>query len=217
MDDASFQHDVLHGNHNDAIEAIEAELGTNPSGSFPTVLARLQSSLFYAGYDSPQSLLVGPAYMNTWFPATGGTPNSQDVLYVRWYCPESFTATKLWWLQNTAASAITSASMGIFNSSGTLLQSASIAGAVTTSGLKSVTITSQAVTAGSVYYLAYTVNGTTGQVAAASGTSNSLALTGASASDRLSYNQAGQASMPSSVTFSGLSMDLRVYAFGIST
>lgn len=41
MDNASFQHDVLHGNHNDALEAIEAELGTNPSGQASTVAARI--------------------------------------------------------------------------------------------------------------------------------------------------------------------------------
>jgi len=41
MNDAAFQHDVLHSNHNDAIEQIEAELGTNPKGSFASVKARL--------------------------------------------------------------------------------------------------------------------------------------------------------------------------------
>lgn len=34
-------HSGLHKNHNDAIEAIERELGTNPSGSEPTVKDRL--------------------------------------------------------------------------------------------------------------------------------------------------------------------------------
>jgi hypothetical protein len=39
--DAAFYHDVLHGNHNDAIEAIETELGTNPKGTAASVGARI--------------------------------------------------------------------------------------------------------------------------------------------------------------------------------
>jgi hypothetical protein len=44
MNNASFYHDELHSNHNDAIEAIEGELGTNPSGSYATVKARLDNT-----------------------------------------------------------------------------------------------------------------------------------------------------------------------------
>lgn len=35
-------HDVQHANANDAVEAIEAELGTSPSGGFATVKARIE-------------------------------------------------------------------------------------------------------------------------------------------------------------------------------
>lgn len=38
---SNFPHSDLHGNANDAIIAIQTELGTAPSGSFSTVAARL--------------------------------------------------------------------------------------------------------------------------------------------------------------------------------
>lgn len=43
LDSASVPHATQHANANDAIEAIEAELGTNPKGSSATVKARLDS------------------------------------------------------------------------------------------------------------------------------------------------------------------------------
>jgi hypothetical protein len=43
MNAAGFEHDVLHTNTYDAIEAIENELGINPSGTFGDVKARLDS------------------------------------------------------------------------------------------------------------------------------------------------------------------------------
>jgi hypothetical protein len=41
MDDAGYEHDILHSNAYDAIEAIEAELGTDPAGGAATVKDRL--------------------------------------------------------------------------------------------------------------------------------------------------------------------------------
>ena len=43
MDDAGFEHDLLHSDVNDAIEAIEAELGTDPAGASVTVKDRLDA------------------------------------------------------------------------------------------------------------------------------------------------------------------------------
>jgi hypothetical protein len=40
---STFPHSVLHGNANDAIIAIETELGTAPSGSFSTVKSRFEN------------------------------------------------------------------------------------------------------------------------------------------------------------------------------
>ena len=44
LDTAGVLHDVQHADANDAIEAIEAELGINPSGSYSTVKDRLDAS-----------------------------------------------------------------------------------------------------------------------------------------------------------------------------
>lgn len=38
-----FPHSTLHGNINDAVRAIETELGTNPSGAVATVKARMEA------------------------------------------------------------------------------------------------------------------------------------------------------------------------------
>jgi len=41
QDDPSYLHSAQHANANDAVEAIETELGTTPSGDYATVKARL--------------------------------------------------------------------------------------------------------------------------------------------------------------------------------
>ena len=41
LDSATVPHAAQHTDINDAVEAIEAELGTNPKGSFASVKARL--------------------------------------------------------------------------------------------------------------------------------------------------------------------------------
>ena len=43
LDSATVPHATQHANANDAIEAIEAELGTNPKGASATVKARLDT------------------------------------------------------------------------------------------------------------------------------------------------------------------------------
>lgn len=45
MDDVGYYHDELHANTHDAIEAIQAELGLTPSGSYATVKERLDLGL----------------------------------------------------------------------------------------------------------------------------------------------------------------------------
>lgn len=46
---ADFPHDELHGNVNDAVRAIETELGTNPKGGSASVKARLDAMPIRAG------------------------------------------------------------------------------------------------------------------------------------------------------------------------
>jgi hypothetical protein len=56
-DDPGFLHDIVHRDVAREIEAVETELGTDPSGAFTTVKARLNDVDARTG-DSP--LYVGP-------------------------------------------------------------------------------------------------------------------------------------------------------------
>ena len=59
-------HSAQHANANDAIEAIETELGVNPSGTFTTVAAAV--GLLRSGAGSPEGVVtagVGTIYLRT--------------------------------------------------------------------------------------------------------------------------------------------------------
>jgi len=216
-DDAGVLHDEQHANANDAIEAIEGELGTDPAGAFPTVAARVSGSPVLAAYGDARSLLVGPDHMATVDVGSSYGVASQAVIYQRWHCPESFTATKLWWVQTSLASGVTGAQIGLYSAAGSRLQTATVTSAVTSEGFKSATITGQAVVAGTVYYLAFLSDASTpGNVGAHFFNGIVVGATGASSSDRVNFTQSGQATLPASVTFSGLPQVNYVFAFGIS-
>jgi hypothetical protein len=63
MDDTGVYHDEQHANVNDAVEAIEGELGTDPAGGASTVKARLDSadSALTSGL-STKAPLASPAF-----------------------------------------------------------------------------------------------------------------------------------------------------------
>jgi len=70
-------HSAQHANANDAIEAIETELGVNPSGTFATVA--LAVGLLRSGAGSPEGVVtanVGTIYLRS----DGGT---STTLYVK--------------------------------------------------------------------------------------------------------------------------------------
>ena len=58
LDSATVPHASQHTDINDAVEAIEAELGTLPKGSFATVKARLDAQ----SSDSDQSILANQIF-----------------------------------------------------------------------------------------------------------------------------------------------------------
>lgn len=61
---STFPHSTLHGNANDAIVAIETELGLSPSDTFSTVKARLDSIAAKLGAISPV-----PGALLSWTPS----------------------------------------------------------------------------------------------------------------------------------------------------
>jgi len=58
LDSVTVPHASQHTDINDAVEAIEGELGTNPKGSFATVKARLVAG----DPDSDQSLIASQIF-----------------------------------------------------------------------------------------------------------------------------------------------------------
>ena len=58
LDSVTVPHASQHTDINDAVEAIEGELGTNPKGSFATVKARLAAG----DPDSDQSLIASQIF-----------------------------------------------------------------------------------------------------------------------------------------------------------
>lgn len=61
---SGFEHDVVHTNEANSIEAVQSTIGTNPQGSFSTVKARLDDvdvSIAYIGYAVGTKASVGTA------------------------------------------------------------------------------------------------------------------------------------------------------------
>jgi len=157
MDDASFQHDVVHSNVNDAIEAIEGELGTNPKGAQATVKDRLNLMARVDG----RSVIGWPtgryATNNFLFGSTAAsqTLSANTVYYTPWRCPQSVTIDRIAIEISTGAAG--NARIGIYNSlssdyPGTLLLDAGTVD-TTAAAVKELTI-SQALTGGVLYWLA---------------------------------------------------------------
>lgn len=108
---STFPHSVLHGNVNDAVIAIETELGTAPSGSFATVKSRFENiessawTTIAAGGDWAGNILyrkigntlfVGGAV--TWSTTAGSTAAETIVTLpvgfrpsATWYLPGAMT------------------------------------------------------------------------------------------------------------------------------
>lgn len=95
MDASGFEGDVVIDNISDAIEAIEAELGTDPAGSYATVKARLDAA-GWAGVLGDDGPVSGRLY------AMGGVETGSAVGgaldYMRvvvFYVPESWSIDQL--------------------------------------------------------------------------------------------------------------------------
>lgn len=89
---------------------------------------------------------------------TSGQPRLSAI-----YIAKSVSITKLyWWVTGAGVTpTATQNEVGIYNSSGTLLASANVDADVTSTGLKTTTIASTALAAGSFYWVAVLVNAAT--------------------------------------------------------
>lgn len=203
---AALYHDTQHANVNDAVEAIQAELGTDPAGAFPAVKHAIPGHSYWLAYGghSYGSITSGLRYATGLYPTTNTSLTSQRLYVSRIVVPEAFSCTKLFYCQSVVTATVTGAYIGIYDSSGTKLQEADIASVVTSTGIKSVTITSQSLTAGSAYYLAFLVNASTaGSVTTLPNLESTVFYAGVGDSSNIAAGYlASQTSLPSSITLS---------------
>jgi hypothetical protein len=144
---AALYHDVQHANINDAVEAVQAELGTDPAWSYPTVKAAISGHSGWSAWaGNLGGAVTGLRYANGYYAGTSSSFTSQRLHVARIGPAETFNCTKLFFCMQTVASGVTGAFVGIYDGSGNKLQSADIASAVTSTGIKTVTITSQSLT-----------------------------------------------------------------------
>ena len=160
-DDAGVIHDEQHANANDAIEAIEGELGTDPAGAQATVKARLASA---------EVAITGTVWPTTGWYYLGGllttdglsssryTPGANSITFFPFWCPSTVTISAL--TCYVGASAAGNVRLGIYTSTtsasgevpSALLVDAGTA-STSTNGAKEVA-TSQQLTGQTWYWLA---------------------------------------------------------------
>jgi hypothetical protein len=116
------------------------------------------------------------------------------------------SVTKIYWHVGAAGNTPISNQnkVGLYNSSGTLLQSTVVDSDVSSTGLKTTTITSQAVTVGAFYWVGFVFNASTAPTLARAGGltgAGDLSSVGLSAAAlRFATNGTSQTTLPSSVT-----------------
>jgi len=130
------------------------------SKSGGTVSGNLAAAGFALGQDFPAAHGVA-AWCYDPALAVNSTQLSSGVLYLtRVNIAAAVNVTKLyWWIGNQGSSPVSGQNqVGLYDSAGTLLASATVDAAISTAGLKTTTITSQALTAGSFYWVGMLFN-----------------------------------------------------------
>jgi hypothetical protein len=155
---AALYHDVQHANINDAVEAVQAELGTDPAGAQATVKARLEAAQWWANssglyWPSGGYTLAGPVSAAT---ATSTSVALDSLQFQSWWCPADVTLDRVA-VEVTTLQAGANARLGIYSATSTGAPDALVVdlGEVdcSSTGVKELTV-SQAVTGGVMYWLA---------------------------------------------------------------
>ncbi|MGA5435475.1 hypothetical protein ACPCIZ_12875 [Streptomyces cellulosae] len=138
--------------------------------------------------------------------ATNFSPTSGTVYLTAVYIPRDVAVTKLYWHVVTAGVTPTAGQneVGIYSSTGTKLASANVDADITSSGTKATTISSQNLTAGGMYWVAFVFNAAT-PPAIARGTgvtsTSTLANVGLTAATyRYAINGTSATALPTSIT-----------------
>lgn len=104
-DATGYEHATQHANANDAIEAIQAELGTTPSGSYATVKARLEAGVsgsIQGAWDSSTAYVVGDIVTHngmTWAAIDDSTdvePTTDSGITTRFDADDYFVTSGDW-------------------------------------------------------------------------------------------------------------------------
>ena len=164
LDTAGVELDVVVSNLNDAVEAIETELGTDPAGTWATVKARLDDMEAGVWAPSDSGLLAAnfdPAAMAG---STALTING-TVYAMKLWTPAQISVTNIVMHVNTAGATLTSGQnfAGLFDSSKARVgTSADQSTAWASTGLKTMALASGPfnISAG-YFYVAVFANGTT--------------------------------------------------------
>lgn len=122
------------------------------------------------------------------------------------YIPRTVSVTKIYWWVSTIGATPTASQnfVGLYDSAGNRLATTNVDSDITSSTLKTTTISSQSLTAGSFYWVGMVFNAATAPTISR-GTGNSGASTGANlglatATLRYATNGTGQTSLPTSIT-----------------
>lgn len=129
------------------------------------------------------------------------------------------TISKIYWcVAGTPTTATSSQNkVGLYSSAGTLLQNTDVTSDLTTTGVKTTTITSQALTAGTFVWVAFLFNCSSGSVTFPNGSNatggQSLPNVGLSASTyRYAINGTSKTALDSSITPASNSLGLSIWA-----
>jgi len=122
------------------------------------------------------------------------------------YIPRDVSVTKIYWWVSTVATTPTAGQnfVGLYSAAGTRLATTNVDSDTTSTGLKTTTISSQALTAGAFYWVGIVANASTaptlarGPAVTGMDTAANMGLTAATA--RFATNATGQTSLPSSIT-----------------
>jgi len=184
--------------------------GTWTTGALPssggTITGNLAVTGHALGQDTPAAHGIA-AWCYDPALAVNSTTLTNGTLYLtRVNIPADVTVTKLyWWVGNSGSSPVTNQNhAGLYASDGTLLASTNVDAAVSSTGLKTTTISSQALSAGSFYWIGLLFNasvpptltrasGWTGVDAAAN-----VGLT--AATYRFATNGTGRTALPATIT-----------------
>lgn len=164
LDSATVPHDVQHANANDAIEAIEAELGTLPKGSYGSVRARLEA-LEGEGWTPAQLGFKQWNYDPVNFQAGTVLPANGTLYVQKLYTPVSLSVTNVIYQVVTAGATLTANQnfAGLYSAAGALLGSTADQSTGWTSvGTRTMALTGGPFTvAAGFFYVALYSNGTT--------------------------------------------------------